>query len=177
MDFCSTECTVPRTLSDSLQGRFSGRAEIWPRRLSSRIYLASARAGEKNASNTNYMQIIVDFEKSVIYALLLRVPRGGELRRKLWVHPLISQRPIKGQLYKIYKNLRRIPKKNIFHFNNTFLCVKTEHEEAGRLDTTADIECRNQNTPEPLFGHRCARIHLLTFVIGQGGHRFAKKMG
>jgi hypothetical protein len=27
-----------------------------------------------------------------------------------------------------------------------------------------------------LFGHRCARRHLLTFVIGHGGHRSAKKM-
>lgn len=111
------------------------------------------------------MQITMDFEKSVIYALLLRF-RKKKLGRKLWVHPSISQRLLKGQLHKIYKYLCRI-QKNIFHFNNTFLCVKTEHEGAGSLDTIIHIECRNKNTPEPLFGHRCARRHLLTFVIDQ----------
>ena len=69
-----------------------------------------------------------------------------------------------------------VASQKIFSTSVTHFCVKTEHEEVGRLDTIINMECRNKNTPEPLFGHRCARRHLLTFVIGQGGHRSAKKL-
>jgi len=61
-------------------------------------------------------------KKAVIFALLFRF-RKKKRKRKLWGHPLISQRLLKGQLHKRYEDLCAYLK-NIFHFNNQFLCVK-----------------------------------------------------
>lgn len=96
-------------------------------------------------------------------------------RRKLWVHPLSSQRLLKGQIYEIYENLRAYSEnKYIFHFNNKFLCVTIAFfttfsncestKKASGLDPIVDADCRNENIPERLFGRSCARSSLFTFA-------------
>jgi hypothetical protein len=55
----------------------------------------------------------------------------------------------------------RIPK-NIFHFNNQFLCFKIDLFTAfSHCENTKkpilDVECRTKITPELLFGRCCAR--------------------
>jgi hypothetical protein len=68
-----------------------------------------------------------------------------------------------------------IPPKNTFRFSYETLSVKknspfhyphsfSEHEEAGRLEPIVGVEYKAENTPERLFGHRCERTHLFTFV-------------
>jgi hypothetical protein len=96
-------------------------------------------------------------------------------RRKLWDHPLSSQRLLKGQIHEIYENLRAYSEnKYIFHFNIKSLCVTIaffttfshceSRKKANGLDPVVDAECRTENTPERLFGPSCARISLCTFV-------------
>jgi hypothetical protein len=58
----------------------------------------------------NYIQITTDFGKSVISALL-HLKKKERRRRKLWAHPLISQRLLKFQLPKKYEDLGAYPKK------------------------------------------------------------------
>jgi len=98
-----------------------------------------------------------------------------KLRRKLWVHPLSSQRLLEGQIHEIYENLRAYSKnKYIFHFNIKFLCVTITFfttfnhcestKKVSRLDPIDVAECRTENTPERLFGRSCARSYLFTFV-------------
>jgi len=57
----------------------------------------------------------------------------------MWVHPLISQRLLKGQFHKAYEDLRAYPKK-ISHFNNQFLFVKI-------VLFTAFSHCENTKKP------------------------------
>jgi len=60
----------------------------------------------------------MDFVESVAvsdYLLRTRAKR----RKKFWVHPLVSQRLLKGQLHKLYKDLRIHPKKFFGYFRMT----------------------------------------------------------
>jgi len=112
-------------------------------------------------------------ERTVICALLFRFIK--KRRRKLWVHPISSQRLLKGLIHEIYENLRAYSKnKYIFHFNIKFLCVTIAFfttfshcestKKASGLDPIVDAEGRTENTPERLFGLSCARSSLFTFV-------------
>jgi hypothetical protein len=57
----------------------------------------------------------MDFVESVaVCALLLRT--RTKRRKKFWVHPLVSQRLLKGQLHKLYEELRVHPKKFFGYF-------------------------------------------------------------
>jgi hypothetical protein len=58
---------------------------------------------------------------AVIFVLLLSF--RTKRRREIWVHPLISQRLLKGQLHKAYKDLRAYPPK-IFSSLIINFCVK-----------------------------------------------------
>ena len=52
----------------------------------------------------------MDFVESVtVCALLLRTK--AKRRKGFWVHPLVSQRLLKGQFHKLYEDLRKHPKK------------------------------------------------------------------
>jgi hypothetical protein len=60
----------------------------------------------------------MDFVESVaVCALLLRI--GAKGRKRLWVHPLVSQRLLKGQFHKLYEDLRIHPKKVFGYFRMT----------------------------------------------------------
>jgi len=61
----------------------------------------------------------MDFVESVaVCALLLRI--RAKRRKRLWVHPLVSQRLLKGQFHKLYEDLRIHPKKFFGYFRMTF---------------------------------------------------------
>jgi hypothetical protein len=122
----------------------------------------------------HYTQMTVDFEERTAilrYSFVFEKKR----RRKLWVHPLSSQRLLKGQIHEIYRNLRAYSKnKYIFQFNIKFLfviialfttfshCESTK--KASGLDPIVDVYCRTEYTPERLFGRSCARSSSFTFV-------------
>lgn len=115
----------------------------------------------------------LDFEKrTVICALRFRFRK--KWRRKLWVHPISSQRLLKGHIHERYENLLAYSKnKFIFHFNIKFLCITIAFfttfnhcestKKASGLDPIVDAECRTENIPEWLFGSSCARSSLFTF--------------
>jgi hypothetical protein len=54
----------------------------------------------------------MDFVESVaVCALLLKI--RAKRRRRVWGHPLVSQRLLKGQFHKLYEDLRIHPKKSL----------------------------------------------------------------
>jgi hypothetical protein len=60
----------------------------------------------------------MDFVESVaVCALLLRT--RAKRRMGFWVHPLVSQRLLKGQFHKLYEDLRIHPKKIFGYFKMT----------------------------------------------------------
>jgi hypothetical protein len=62
-------------------------------------------------------------ESTCVIALLLRMKSKKKRRkRKHWVRPLISQKPIKGQFYKIQEDL-------LGHRNKFFQCVMVNHQQ------------------------------------------------
>jgi hypothetical protein len=53
----------------------------------------------------------MDFVESVaVCALLLRT--RAKRRKRFWVHPLVSQRLLKGKFHKLYEDLQNPSKKN-----------------------------------------------------------------
>lgn len=53
----------------------------------------------------------MDFvESACVIALLLRI-KARKRRKKYWVHPIVSQRLLKGQFYQIHHDLIEYPRK------------------------------------------------------------------
>jgi hypothetical protein len=53
----------------------------------------------------------VSVESVAMCALLLRI--RAKRRKRLWVHPIVSQRLLKGQFHKLYEDLRIHPKNSL----------------------------------------------------------------
>jgi hypothetical protein len=63
-----------------------------------------------------YCQYIMNFtEATCVCALLLGI-REGRRRKRYWVHPIVSQRLLNGQFYKLYEDLKNYRGKFISYF-------------------------------------------------------------
>jgi len=61
----------------------------------------------------------MNFVESVaVCALLLRI--RAKRRKRVWVHPLVSQRLLKGQFHKLYEDLLINPQNFFGYFRMTF---------------------------------------------------------
>lgn len=67
-------------------------------------------------------------ETTCVVALLLRT-RSKRRKHRYWVHPIISQRLLKGQFYKIFEDLCAYPEK----FFQYFRMSKTSFDELLRI--------------------------------------------
>lgn len=55
---------------------------------------------------------MMDFtETACVVALLLRMKANKRRKKQYWVHPVLSQRMLKGQFCKLYSDLRDYPNK------------------------------------------------------------------
>jgi len=86
-------------------------------------FLAVRRDSKRNVMFSHFPHNLVqcvryvgmDFvELVVVCALLLRT--RVKRRKRFWVHPLVSQRLLKGQLHKLCEDLRVHPKKKFFGY-------------------------------------------------------------
>jgi len=93
------------TFRASACGRFFAAAAVY--------FLAVRREGKRNAMFSHFPHDLVqrlryvsmDFVESVaVCAMLLRT--RAKRRKRFWVHPLVGQRPLKGQLHKLCEDLR-----------------------------------------------------------------------
>jgi len=82
---------------------------------SGRVFLGCAHGRWRKRNFLTFCSLSVsvcgmDFVESVaVCALLLRI--RAKRRKRFWVHPLVSQRLLKGQFHKLYEDLRIHPKK------------------------------------------------------------------
>ena len=95
---------------------------------SGRLFLACAHGRWKKryvrtfSSRSGAVQCVryasMDFvESAAVCALLLRI--RAKRRKRFWVHPLVSQRLLKGQFHKLYEDLRMHPMKFFGYFRMT----------------------------------------------------------
>ena len=111
---------IESPLSDaSAHERFFAAAVKQPQRPSI-SWLCARKVKETLLSQISSLSVSVccmDFVESVaVCALLLRT--RAKRRKRFWVHPLVSQRLLKGQSHKLY-DLRIHPKKFFGHFRMT----------------------------------------------------------
>ena len=103
-------CNQYPSLRASAHERFFAAAAKQPQR-SSISFLCSQTMKETQRSHIflTICQCVQYGFCGAVCALLLRT--RAKKRKRLWVHPLVSQRLLKGQFHKLYEDLRIHPKK------------------------------------------------------------------
>jgi hypothetical protein len=59
---------------------------------------------------------IIDCKATALVCDLLLWMQNRKKRKKFWVHPIMSQRLLKGKFYSLYKNLKTHPQKFFWYF-------------------------------------------------------------
>jgi hypothetical protein len=86
-------------------------------------------------------------EIALVWALLLR-KRNVKKRKKFWVHPITSQRLLKGKFYSLYEELRAHPQKCFRYFRMSTATFDKLLVLLGPSLTFQDTRMRNSVPPE-----------------------------
>ncbi|KAF2890722.1 hypothetical protein ILUMI_15451 [Ignelater luminosus] len=91
----------------------------------------------------------MDFtETACVVALLLRMKAKKRYKKQYWVHPVISQRLMKGQFCKIHNDLRDHPNKFFQYYRMSMRSFDDLLQIIGPRITYQDTKWRNFIPPE-----------------------------